>query len=224
LLVRSLYLSGTESREPPDIERCIDMDTTTLIIAALVLLVLVLGGVLLMQRRRSSHLQSHFGPEYERALKETGDKRKAEAELQHREKRVQKLSIRPLDRDDRERFTKEWRRTQAEFVDDPIGSMRHADILLQDVMSARGYPVENFEQVASDISVDHPTVVQNYRSGHDIAVRHQRGEAGTEDLRQAMIHYRELFDELVTNEDSAESRTASKSKRSSDDEPRPRES
>jgi hypothetical protein len=197
------------------------MDNNTLIIAGLVLLILVLGGMLLMQRRRSSHLQSHFGPEYERALKETGDKRKAEAELEQREKRVQKLSIRPLDREHRERFTKEWRRTQAEFVDDPMGSMRHADVLLQEVMSTRGYPVENFEQVASDISVDHPTVVQNYRSGHDIAVRHQRGEAGTEDLRQAMIHYRELFEELVTNEDSAGS-PSSKSKRSSDDEPRTR--
>ena len=197
------------------------MDTTTVVV---LIVALALVAVVIYFFWRRTALRQRFGPEYERALKETGDKRKAEAELQHREKRVQKLSIRPLDRDDRERFTKEWRRTQAEFVDDPIGSMRHADILLQDVMSARGYPVENFEQVASDISVDHPTVVQNYRSGHDIAVRHQRGEAGTEDLRQAMIHYRELFDELVTNEDSAESRTASKSKRSSDDEPRPRES
>jgi hypothetical protein len=220
LAVRSRQLSGSIAVRPQEAYR---MDTNTLIIAALVVVVLALGAMLLMQRRRSSHLQSHFGPEYERTLKETGDKRKAEAELQQREKRVQKLSIRPLNPDDRERFTREWRRTQAEFVDDPMGSMRHADVLLQDVMSTRGYPVENFEQVASDISVDHPTVVQNYRSGHDIAVRHQRGEAGTEDLRVAMIHYRELFDELVTNEKSPES-TASKSKRSSDDEPRHKES
>jgi hypothetical protein len=200
------------------------MDTTTLIIVVLVLLVVVLGGMLLLQRRRSSHLQSQFGPEYERTLKEAGDKRKAEAELQQREKRVQKFSIRPLDRDDRDRFTAEWRRTQAEFVDDPMGAMRHADVLLQDVMTTRGYPVENFEQVAADISVDHPTVVQNYRSGHDIAVRHQRGEAGTEDLRQAMIHYRELFDELVTNEEAAQPSPGSKRRRNPDDAPRPRQS
>ena len=170
-----------------------------------------------MQKRRSGHLQSQFGPEYERALNETGDKRKAEAELQQREKRVQKLSIRPLERADRERFTTDWRRIQAEFVDGPMGSMTHADVLLQEVMSARGYPVENFEQAAADISVDHPTVVQNYRSGHDIAVRHQRGTADTEDLRQAMIHYRELFDELVTDEGAAERSSASKTTRSSND-------
>jgi hypothetical protein len=173
------------------------MDTTTLIILILAVLVVALGAMLLMQRQRSGHLQSRFGPEYDRALEETGDKRKAEAELQQREKRVKKLDIRPLEAADRERFTSEWRRVQAEFVDDPMGAMTHADVLLQDVMRTRGYPVENFEQVAADVSVDHPNVVQNYRSGHDIAVRHRRGEAGTEDLRQAMIHYRELFEELV---------------------------
>jgi hypothetical protein len=194
------------------------MDTTTLIIVVLVLVVIAFGGMLLMQRRRSGHLQSRFGPEYERALKETGDKRRAEAELHQREKLVEKLSIRPLERADRERFTTDWHRIQAEFVDDPMASMTRADVLLQQVMSARGYPVENFEQVAADISVDHPKVVQNYRSGHDIAVRHQRGEAGTEDLRQAMIHYRELFDELVTENDGAsEQNAASNTGRSSDD-------
>lgn len=196
------------------------MDTNTLIIIVLVVLVIALGGMLLMKRRRSGHLQSQFGPEYERALKETGDKRKAETELEQREMRVQKLAIRPLERADRDRFTKDWRRTQAEFVDDPMGSITHADVLLQEVMSARGYPVENFEQVAADISVDHPTVVQNYRSGHDIAVRHQRGDAGTEDLRQAMIHYRELFDELVTDEGAGERTSASKNRSSSNDQSR----
>ncbi len=176
------------------------MDSNTLIIIVLVIAVIVLAAVLLMQKRRSGHLQSQFGPEYERALNETGDKQKAEAELHKREKRVQKLDIRPLEAENRERFTTDWRRVQAEFVDDPTASMTHADALLQKVMSARGYPVDNFEQVAADVSVDHPTVVQNYRSGHEIAVRHQRGEASTEDLRQAMIHYRELFDELVTDQ------------------------
>jgi hypothetical protein len=176
------------------------MDTTTLIIAILVLVVIALGGVLLMQKRRSGHLQSRFGPEYERAVEETGDKRKAEAELQQREKRVQKLTIRPLEPAARDRFTADWARVQAEFVDDPYQSITHADVLLQEVMRTRGYPVDNFEQVAGDISVDHPLVVQNYRAGHDIATRHERGKAGTEDLRQAMIHYRELFNELVSEE------------------------
>jgi hypothetical protein len=183
------------------------MDTTTLIIVILAVLVVGLAAMLLMQRQRSGHLQSRFGPEYDRALEETGDKRKAEAELQQREKRVQKLDIRPLEAADRERFTTDWRRVQAEFVDDPIGAMTQADVLLQDVMRTRGYPVENFEQVAADVSVDHPTVVQNYRSGHDIAVRHRQGEAGTEDLRQAMIHYRALFEELV-HEEGANGRTS----------------
>jgi len=176
------------------------MDTTTLIIAGLLLIVILLAAVLIMQKRRSGHLQSRFGPEYERAVDETGDKRKAEAELQQREKRVQKLTIRPLEPAARDRFTGDWARIQAEFVDDPVQSITHANVLIQEVMRTRGYPVENFEQVAGDISVDHPLVVQNYRAGHEIAVRHENGKAGTEDLRQAMIHYRELFDELVTEE------------------------
>ena len=193
------------------------MDTTTLVIVLLAVLVLVLVGVILMQRRRSEHLQSRFGPEYERALEETGDKRKAEAELQKREQRVEKLSIRPLPPAHRERFIADWQRVQAEFVDDPDASVGNADRLLQDLMAARGYPVENFEQVAADISVDHPAVVQHYRTGHDIALRHRRGEASTEDLRQAMINYRELFDELVTDEETARRAEDTKPRRKSDD-------
>lgn len=175
------------------------MDQTAIIIIAVVIIVLCIAGFLLMQRRRTENLQSSFGPEYERALRETGDKRKAEAELQERQKRVEKLSIRPLDAGQRERFVGEWQRIQAEFVDSPENSIRDADILLQDVMSARGYPVKNFEQVAADISVDHPTVVQHFRAAHEIAVRHAHGEGDTEDLRKAMINYRALFDELVTD-------------------------
>jgi FtsZ-interacting cell division protein ZipA len=188
------------------------MDTTTLIVIAVAVVVLIVAGVLLMQRRRTEQLQSKFGPEYERAVKETGDKRKAESELSEREKRVEKLSIRPLDPAQRDRFIGEWQRVQAEFVDNPENSIRDADMLLQDVMNARGYPVQNFEQVASDISVDHPSVVQHFRTAHDIAQRHSRGEGDTEDLRNAMINYRALFDELVTDrgdlpKDSPERRT-----------------
>lgn len=175
------------------------MDNTTLIIVAVVVIALVVGGLLLMQRRKTEHLQSRFGPEYERALKQSGDKSKAEAELQEREKRVEKLAIRPLDTAQRQRFADEWQRVQAKFVDDPEGSIKDADVLLQEVMTARGYPVKDFDQVTADISVDHPTVVQHFRTAHDIAVRHERGQGDTEDLRNAMINYRALFEELVTS-------------------------
>jgi hypothetical protein len=171
----------------------------TIIIAALVVMVLVLGGLLHFQRHRSDQLRSRFGPEYDRAVKESGGKSKAEAELVEREKRVKSLSIRPLEPNDRARFTRSWQDVQAEFVDDPEGSIGHADSLLAEVMSARGYPVSDFEQMSADISVDHPNVVQNYRTAHEIALRHERGQANTEDLRQAMIHYRSLFEELVTD-------------------------
>lgn len=175
------------------------MNTTAIIIIAVVIIAVIIVGILLTQRRRTEKLRSRFGPEYDRAVKQTGDKGRAEAELQHREKRVEKLSIRPLDRGQQERFLADWDRVQAEFVDDPENSIRDADILLQDVMKTRGYPVENFEQVASDVSVDHPSVVQHFRAAHDIAVRHTHGEGGTEDLRRAMVNYRALFDELVND-------------------------
>lgn len=183
------------------------MDKTTLIIIAAVVAVLIVAGIFLMQRRRTEQLQSRFGPEYDRALREAGDKRKAEAELQDREKRVEKLSIRPLDPAQRDRFAAEWQRVQAEFVDDPENSVRDADILLQEVMSTRGYPVQNFDQVAADVSVDHPTVVQHFRTAHDIARRHSRGEGNTEDLRNAMINYRALFDELVADTPASDTET-----------------
>jgi FtsZ-interacting cell division protein ZipA len=183
------------------------MDKTTLIIIVVVVAVLIVAGIFLMQRRRTEQLRSRFGPEYDRALREAGDKRKAEAELQDREKRVEKLSIRPLDPAQRDRFAAEWQRVQAEFVDDPENSVRDADILLQEVMRTRGYPVQNFDQVAADVSVDHPTVVQHFRTAHDIARRHSRGEGNTEDLRNAMINYRALFDELVADTPASDTET-----------------
>jgi FtsZ-interacting cell division protein ZipA len=191
------------------------MDQTTIIIVAVVIIALLIVGFLLMQRRRTEKLQSNFGPEYDRALRETGDKRKAEAELAERQKRVEKLPIRPLDPGQRDQFTAKWQEIQAEFVDNPENSIRDADILLQEVMSTRGYPVKNFEQVAADISVDHPTVVQHFRTAHDIATRHTKGQGDTEDLRKAMINYRALFDELVT--DGREPETQSQTRRTSDD-------
>jgi hypothetical protein len=176
------------------------MSQTVLIVAAIVVVVLIAVGVVLMQRRRSHHLREQFGPEYERALEEKGDRRKAEAELAAREERVARLDIRPLAPATRRGFMERWSEVQARFVDDPPRALMFADALLAEVMTARGYPVKDFEQRAGDISVDHPDVVEHYRAAHDIAVRHDRGEAGTEDLRQAMIHYRALFEELVSPE------------------------
>lgn len=173
------------------------MDNNLLIILAIVALVAI-GGWLLYNKRRSDHLRSQFGAEYDREVEEKGSRLKAESDLAAREKRVSKLTIRPLSPADQDRFLDRWTKVQATFVDDPERSVDYADALLAEVMSARGYPVSDFDQRAGDISVDHPNVVQNYRAGHDIAVRHSRGEASTDDLRQALIHYRALFEELVT--------------------------
>jgi hypothetical protein len=169
----------------------------TLIILLVALLIVVAAAVFFMQSRRTKQLQSRFGPEYQRAIREAGGRSKAEALLHDREKRVSKYDIRPLAPGDRTRFSESWHRVQAQFVDDPEGAIIAADVLVGDVMTVRGYPIADFEQQAADLSVDHPAVVQNYRSAHAIALSHGRGEASTEDLRQAMIHYRSLFEELV---------------------------
>jgi hypothetical protein len=173
------------------------METSTAIILAVIVVAALIGLALFMRQRRTTQLRSQFGPEYERTVEETGARSKAEAALATRAKRVERFDIHPLRTEDRSRFDASWRQVQAEFVDDPRAAVGHADQLLGEVMQARGYPVTDFEQRSEDLSVDHPAVVQNYRAAHDIAVRHARGEAGTEDLRQAMIHYRALFDDLV---------------------------
>lgn len=174
------------------------MDTNTLIVIAIVVVLLIAVAVgLAARKRKSAKLRDRFGPEYERTLEESGDKRKTEAELKDRAKRVAKFEIKPLGPGEHERYVRAWQKIQADFVDNPKTAVMGADDLLAEIMAVRGYPVGDFEQRSADLSVDHPVVVQNYRSARDIAVRHQRGDAGTEDLRQAMIHYRALFDELV---------------------------
>ena len=173
------------------------MNSTLLIIVAIVA-ILAVGAWLLYNKRRSEQLRSRFGSEYDHQVEEMGSRSKAEADLAAREKRVSKLTIRPLSPADQDRFLDRWTKVQATFVDDPERSIDYADALVAEVMSARGYPVSDFDQRAGDISVDHPNVVQHYRAGHDIAVRHSRGEASTDELRQALIHYRSLFEELVT--------------------------
>ena len=168
-----------------------------IVVAVVAVFAIAIAAYFYWQYSQSKHLQSRFGPEYQRTLEETGNRRQAEAKLHKLETRVQKFNIRELTPEERARYTASWRKVQADFVDNPREAVTRADELLGAVMSARGYPVNDFEQRAADLSADYPTVVQNYRAGHEIAVRHQRGDAGTEDLRQAMIHYRALFDELT---------------------------
>jgi hypothetical protein len=166
-----------------------------IIVAFIVLIVVAI--IVFVQRRRSEKLRTRFGPEYERSVAESGDRRRAEAQLEKRADRVEKFHLRSLTAEDRSRFTEQWDRVQAHFVDAPAGAVAEADQLLSDIMATCGYPMGDFEQRAADISVDHPVVVQNYRGAHDIALRQAKGQATTEDLRRAMIHYRALFEDLV---------------------------
>lgn len=167
---------------------------------ALAILVLVLLALLtwsLVQNRRRACLRARFGAEYDRVISQFGNARRAEAILHEREARVAGVSFRHLRPNERDYFSRAWRRLQRQFVDDPRGAVQRADVLLGEVMDRRGYPVADFDWRADDLSVDHPEVVENYRAAHDIAMRHARGETGTEELRRAMVHYRVLFDDLV---------------------------
>jgi cytoskeletal protein RodZ len=164
-------------------------------LAAVVVLAIVVWQAL--ARRRTGQLQEQFGPEYDRTVGTAESKREAEAELQAREERRRELEIRPLPSAARYRYLEAWQGVQSQFVDDPSAAVARADELIQSVMSERGYPVEDFEQRAADVSVDHPQVVENYREGHRLAQSSANGSGSTEDLRQAMRRYRALFDELV---------------------------
>jgi hypothetical protein len=150
--------------------------------------------------RRRKGLQERFGGEYDRTVADAPSRREAESELSEREKRRQELDIRPLEQSARDRYASEWQNTQAKFVDDPEGAVGDADRLIQQVMRDRGYPVEDFDQRASDLSVDHPEVISNYRAAHGISIANERGNASTENLRTAMVHYRALFEELLETE------------------------
>lgn len=150
-------------------------------------------------RRRSQQLEEKFGTEYKRTVAERGDRRAAESELREREQVRERLDIRPLSERQRERYAEEWRQVQTDFVDNPAGAVGEADRLVAEVMRERGYPVDDFEQQAAVVSVDHPEVVANYREGHTIYLNFDRGDASTEDLRRAMQHYRVLFDDLLEN-------------------------
>jgi hypothetical protein len=167
------------------------------VVGVLVALAVILGALLINQKRRSAKLRARFGPEYQRAVEQHGDERRAQEELRAREERVRALDIHPLTREQEERFRKEWQAIQAEFVDAPDVAVSKADRLVEQVMHARGYPIGDFEQRAADVSVEHADVVANYRSAHEIALKNEKGAATTEDLRQATIQYRALFEDLL---------------------------
>jgi hypothetical protein len=168
------------------------------LVAAVIVIIAVLAWLYVRKRRSTTQdLRQKFGPEYDRAVLRHGSERKAQSKLEDREKRVEKLNIRDLDPMEHERFSKRWEVVQSRFVDSPKGAVAEADDLVSSVMKARGYPVSDFDQRAADISVDHPRVVENYRSAHEIALRVGKDQATTEELRTAMIHYRSLFEELV---------------------------
>jgi hypothetical protein len=167
------------------------------VIMTLVIIAMMGACWLFIRRRRSEHLKSRFGPEYDRVIQEHGNRWRAEAVLETREKRVEGLHIRSLTQKDRDHFAQAWQADQTRFVDDPKSAVTEADLLVTAVMKVRGYPVSDFEQRVADISVDHPHVVENYRAAADIARRHKSGQATTEDLRQAMVYYRKLFEDLL---------------------------
>jgi hypothetical protein len=172
------------------------MDPKQVAVVLVALAALLVIAWVFVRKQRTRNLRSRFGPEYDRTVRESGPQR-AEAVLLEREKRVQKFQIRELSTEEREHFLNQWRTVQSRFVDDPQAAVSDADLLVDRLMQTRGYPMSDFEQQAADISVSHPRVVDNYRAAHVIAVRHRQGEANTEDLRNALIYYRSLFEELL---------------------------
>jgi hypothetical protein len=183
------------------------MPTWGWIVIAVLGAIIVLGALALAWRaQRSQRLRKTFGPEYDRVAADAPSRREAESELLERKKHHDELEIRPLDPEQRDRYLARWQQTQARFVDDPEGAVVEADRLIQEVMRERGYPVDDFDTRANDLSVDYPDVVQHYRAAHGVAVAQQRGRADTEDLRQAVKHYRALFENLVSDRDREEVR------------------
>jgi len=167
------------------------------IIVAAVAIVGAAAWYVALQRRHTDQLRTRYGTEYSRTVSELGSERSAQRELDRRQERVEALEIRSLLPEQRTRFSQEWRNVQSLFVDDPGGAISRADGLVEEVMKVRGYPVSDFDQRAADLSVHHARVVENYRAARDVAEKHRRDAASTEELRRAMVHYRELFQDLL---------------------------
>lgn len=179
------------------------METWQIAVIVVAALVVVSVAWIVIQRQRTQRLTEQYGPEYQRTVESAGDRRQGERELESRRERVKGFELRQLSTDERDRYLAGWKESQADFVDDPPGAISKADQLVQEVMRARGYPMADFEQQAADISVDHPHVVDEYRAAHNIAERHAASGVETEDLRQAMVHYRALFDDLLETDSPA---------------------
>jgi hypothetical protein len=178
------------------------MNTTNIIIAA-VLGLMIVGAILwpiFTRRKRTERLHDHFGPEYDHTVQTLGDEKKAQTELEERQKHVKSLDIHPLSVKEHERFVAEWTAVQSRFVDEPGQAIVDADRLIMEVMQTRAYPVSDFEQRAADVSVSYPALVSNYRAARAIALKNEKHQADTEELRQAMIYYRSLFEELLVTE------------------------
>ncbi len=175
------------------------MNNDMLIVIAIIVvaMLIVAGAWMFARRRRTAALRARFGAEYDHVLHSARTPAEAERELRERQTRVESFSIRPLSREDADRFSAAWRNVQARFVDEPRTAVREADRLIGEVMRSRGYPVDDPNRRLDDLSVDHAPVLDHYRAGREIVARHESGSASTEDLRQAMVHFRALFDELV---------------------------
>jgi hypothetical protein len=172
--------------------------TVTIIVVVLVLVIIgALLGLVFSRRNRTERLHDKFGPEYDHTVQTMGSKKKAQSELEERQKHVKALEIRPLSISEREHYLADWSAVQSKFVDEPGQAIEAADRLIKEVMQVRDYPVSDFEQRAADISVTYPDLVSNYRAAREIAIKNEQGQADTEELRQAMIYYRSLFDELL---------------------------
>jgi hypothetical protein len=173
------------------------MNAGLLVAIIIVAAVIVVVAILVAQRQRTQRLRERFGPEYDRTLARSGDRRAGEAQLSEREQRRRRLEIVELEPATRTRYMEAWRATQGKFVDDPAAATRDADKLVSSVMRDRGYPVDDFDERVDDVSVDYPQVAENYRAAHAVSLANERGIASTDDLRQAFVHYRSLFAELL---------------------------
>ena len=179
------------------------MDTWVWIVIAAVAVIVVLGVLWsALRAKRSGALKDTFGPEYDRTVEQAGDRRAAERELRERQKQHDELELKPLSAESRDRYVRRWQSTQTRFVDDPEGAVAEADTLVQEVMKERGYPTGDFDRRVADISVEHPDLVEKYRTAHGIAQASERNEASTEDLRHSVRHYRALFAELLETDDN----------------------
>jgi hypothetical protein len=176
---------------------------TTYIIVAVVLGLMIMGAILgpiFARRKRSERLHDHFGTEYDHTVETLGDEKKAQTELEERQKYVKALDIRSLSAGEREGYLADWTAVQSKFVDEPGQAIVDADRLIMEVMQLRAYPISDFEQRAADVSVSYPALVSNYRAARQIAIKNEQHQADTEELRQAVIYYRSLFEELLETE------------------------